>query len=141
MLHFRDMPVGLLHLIPLGLAKHLIVFIISQRDNETLKRMGCHLETRLPSKGLEFFQYIESRQGKDFKSYVSPNEIKHYIWPQKKNKWRKNILFKEHAQQKNEDILVTLHVIEALLFMHNFFWSKNTMTCIVVCVPPLYIYN
>lgn len=78
MLHFRDIPVGLLHLIPLGLAKHLIVFIISQMDNETLKRMGCHLETLLPSKGLEFFQYIESRQGKDFKSYVSPNEIKHY---------------------------------------------------------------
>lgn len=51
----RDIPVGLLHLIPLGLAKHLIVFIISQMDNETLKRMGCHLETLLPSKGLEFF--------------------------------------------------------------------------------------
>lgn len=37
-----------------------------------------HLETLLPFKGQEFFQYIESRQGKDFKSYVSPNEIKHY---------------------------------------------------------------
>lgn len=78
MLHFRDIPVGLLHLIPLGLAKHLIVYIIKQMDDETLKRMGCHLETLLPFKGQEFFQYIESRQGKDFKSYVSPNEIKHY---------------------------------------------------------------
>lgn len=99
MLHFRDIPVGLLHLIPLGLAKHLIVFIISQMDNETLKRMGCHLETLLPSKGLEFFQYIESRQGKDFKSYVSPNEIKHYDLRRKTNEEKISYLRNMHNKK------------------------------------------
>ncbi|XP_061186753.1 uncharacterized protein LOC133194862 isoform X1 [Saccostrea echinata] len=66
----RDIPVGLLHLVPLGLTKHLVTYIVEQVDQEKLKKMGCHLETLQPSKGPEFFQHIGSRQGRDFKSYL-----------------------------------------------------------------------
>ncbi|XP_078318513.1 uncharacterized protein LOC111104890 [Crassostrea virginica] len=66
----RDIPVGMLHLLPLGLTKHLITFLVNQMDKTQLARMSCHLETVLPSKGPDFFRYIESRQGKDFKFYL-----------------------------------------------------------------------
>ena len=69
--YFRDIPVGLLHLIPLGLAKHLLVQIVRQMDEKRIKEMGCHLQSLTPQLGTDFFKNIESRQGKDFKNYVS----------------------------------------------------------------------
>lgn len=67
-----DIPVGLLHLIPLGLAKHLVKYIVDSVDNNTLKKMSAHLDAVVPGgRFFEFFKYMQSRQGKDFKYYVS----------------------------------------------------------------------
>ncbi|XP_078341811.1 uncharacterized protein LOC111114859 isoform X2 [Crassostrea virginica] len=66
----KDIPVGLLHLIPLGLAKHLLIQIVRQMDEKRIKEMGCHLQSLTPQLGTDFFKYIESRQGKDFKNYL-----------------------------------------------------------------------
>uniref|UniRef100_K1R5U1 Uncharacterized protein n=1 Tax=Magallana gigas TaxID=29159 RepID=K1R5U1_MAGGI len=67
----RDIPVGLLHLIPLGLAKHLVKYIVDSVDNNTLKKMSAHLDAVVPGgRFFEFFKYMQSRQGKDFKYYL-----------------------------------------------------------------------
>lgn len=67
-----DIPVGLLHLIPLGLAKHLVKYIVDSVDNNTLKKMSAHLDAVVPGgRFFEFFKYMQSHQGKDFKYYVS----------------------------------------------------------------------
>lgn len=66
-----EIPVGLLHLIPLGLAKHLVKHIVNNINSENVERMNRHLQAVMPgSRFLDFFKYIESRQGKDFKDYV-----------------------------------------------------------------------
>lgn len=66
-----DIPVGLLHLIPLGLAKHLVKYIVDSVDNNTLKKMSAHLDAVVPGgRFFEFFKYMQSRQGKDFKYYL-----------------------------------------------------------------------
>lgn len=67
-----DIPVGLLHLIPLGIAKDLIIEIVNQQDEHTIKKMKHHLEWMRPESHFkDFFQYIKSKQGKHFKEYVS----------------------------------------------------------------------
>ena len=43
--HFRDIPVGLLHLIPRGLVKHLLVQNVRQMNENRIKEMGCHLQS------------------------------------------------------------------------------------------------
>ena len=43
--YFRDIPAGLLHLIPRGLVKHLLVQNVRQMNENRIKEMGCHLQS------------------------------------------------------------------------------------------------
>ena len=63
MFTIKDIPVVLLHLIPLGLAKHLLVQIVRLMDEKRIKEMGCHLQSFTPQLVTDFFKYIESPQG------------------------------------------------------------------------------
>ncbi|XP_062613603.1 uncharacterized protein LOC134275343 [Saccostrea cucullata] len=81
-----DIPVGLLHLIPLGLAKHLIKYIINDVDDEILTKMSTHLDAVVQgNRFVDFFKYMDSRQGKDFKDYlqIAPFNMKFAGVPQK----------------------------------------------------------
>ncbi|XP_052076581.1 uncharacterized protein LOC127714542 [Mytilus californianus] len=67
----RDIPVGLLHLIPLGLAKHLVKLILQDLDSIQKLKLQLHLLSMVPgSKFQNFFHYIDSKQGKHFKEYL-----------------------------------------------------------------------
>lgn len=67
----KDIPVGMLHLIPLGLAKHLVKFIVNHCNESLVRKMDIHLQYVCPeSRFQNFFKYIDSRQGKDFKDYL-----------------------------------------------------------------------
>ncbi|XP_052075508.1 uncharacterized protein LOC127712964 [Mytilus californianus] len=67
----RDMPVGLLHLIPLGLAQHLIKFIFSMLPEEVIDKLMLHLLYMVPGcQFIAFNKHLGSRQGKDFKQYL-----------------------------------------------------------------------
>ena len=69
--YFRDILAGLLHPIPLGLAKYFLVQKVRQMDEKRIKEMGCHLQSLTLQLRTDFFKFIESRQGKEFKNYVS----------------------------------------------------------------------
>ncbi|CAC5389903.1 unnamed protein product [Mytilus coruscus] len=66
----RDIPVGLLHLIPLGLAKHIIKFVLNNVGSDTVEKLSYHLIDTLGNGYKDFFKHFNSRQGKDLKSYL-----------------------------------------------------------------------
>ncbi|XP_069109518.1 uncharacterized protein [Argopecten irradians] len=67
----KDIPVGLLHLIPLGMAKHLIKNIIAVCSDQQMEKLKTHLESTC-NRGIffNFFKHLDSRQGKHFKEYL-----------------------------------------------------------------------
>lgn len=62
---------GLLHLIPLGLAKHVVKHVLDNVNEATKETMHHHLVKTLGNSHKDFFHNFQSRQGKDLKSYVS----------------------------------------------------------------------
>nr|XP_022310275.1 uncharacterized protein LOC111115731 [Crassostrea virginica] len=72
----RDTPVGILHFLYLGLAKHLIQLCLRSLSDDQVQLLEIHLSSidqtgfRYQINGATFFRYIESRQGKDFKHYL-----------------------------------------------------------------------
>ncbi|CAC5357348.1 unnamed protein product [Mytilus coruscus] len=68
----RDIPVGLLHLLPLGLIKHLIQYIFNNIGENVKTKLMHHLLSINPGAQFhDFDKHLGSRQGKDFKEYVS----------------------------------------------------------------------
>ncbi|XP_062587706.1 uncharacterized protein LOC134249366, partial [Saccostrea cucullata] len=67
----RDIPVGFLHLMPLGLTKHLVKCLTASLSDEKVEKLQAHLSslTKL-SFANKFFASLDSRQGKDFKQYL-----------------------------------------------------------------------
>ncbi|XP_063425521.1 uncharacterized protein LOC134709284 [Mytilus trossulus] len=67
----RDIPVGLLHLLPLGLIKHLIQYIFNNIGENVKTKLMQHLLSIKPGAQFhDFDKHLGSRQGKDFKEYL-----------------------------------------------------------------------
>ncbi|XP_076117009.1 uncharacterized protein LOC143084835 [Mytilus galloprovincialis] len=71
----RDTPVGTLHFLYLGLAKHLIKYCLDTLNENQKNLLEKHLESIDQSDfayqiNTSFFKYFDSRQGKDFKHYL-----------------------------------------------------------------------
>ncbi|XP_071138224.1 uncharacterized protein [Mytilus edulis] len=71
----RDTPVGTLHFLYLGLAKHLIKYCLDTLNENQKNLLEKHLESIDQSDfayqiNTSFFKYFDSRQGKDFKNYL-----------------------------------------------------------------------
>ncbi|XP_069105899.1 uncharacterized protein [Argopecten irradians] len=72
----RDTPIGLLHFMYLGLAKHLIQYCYENLTSEKKQMLALHLESIDQSQfeykvtAQSMFKYRDSRQGKDFKLYL-----------------------------------------------------------------------
>uniref|UniRef100_A0A8W8NVP9 Uncharacterized protein n=1 Tax=Magallana gigas TaxID=29159 RepID=A0A8W8NVP9_MAGGI len=72
----RDAPVGILHFLYLGLAKHLIQHCVRTLSEHQMQLLTLHLETvdqtdfsyRINAD--TFFKFLDSRQGKDYKHYL-----------------------------------------------------------------------
>ncbi|XP_069117410.1 uncharacterized protein [Argopecten irradians] len=72
----RDTPIGILHFMYLGLAKHLVKYCYEVLSSEKKELMSIHLDSmdqsdldyRVSSQSM--FTYMNSRQGKDFKAYL-----------------------------------------------------------------------
>ena len=63
---------GLLNLIPLGLAKHLIMHIFSRAEEHVMDKLMKHLMSIYSgAQFVNFDKHLGSSQGKDFKEYVS----------------------------------------------------------------------
>ncbi|XP_048756479.2 uncharacterized protein LOC125667163 isoform X2 [Ostrea edulis] len=73
----RDSPIGILHFLYLGLAKHLIQHCVGSLNERQRNLLIIHLKSIDQSdfsykiNPETFFKYLESRQGKDYKHYIS----------------------------------------------------------------------
>ncbi|XP_033763303.1 uncharacterized protein LOC117344604 isoform X2 [Pecten maximus] len=73
----RDTPIGVLHFLYLGLAKHLIKLCYESLSPQKKDELKVHLDS-IDQTGFSYkvsaksmLQYLDSRQGKDFKHYIS----------------------------------------------------------------------
>ncbi|CAG2194116.1 unnamed protein product [Mytilus edulis] len=71
----KDTPIGILHFLYLGLAKQLIKFSLDSLTEHQKNLLKLHLDSIDQSSfsyriQISFFQYIDSRQGKDYKHYL-----------------------------------------------------------------------
>ncbi|CAG2217414.1 unnamed protein product [Mytilus edulis] len=71
----KDTPTGLLHFMYLGLVKHLVQLCLTKLSEQQKEKLELHLNSLnltsfpYPVNG-KFIKYVDSRQGKDFKTYV-----------------------------------------------------------------------
>ena len=91
------MPIGVMHLLYLGLVKHLIRFCFDQLSTEQKSTIQPHLlsidqSTFQTALNCDMVRYLDSRQAKDMKHYVNIDTF-NFMLKTIKSHWVLNVYF------------------------------------------------